>query len=220
MNKQDIKAILFDLDGTLCKSEWLHFIAWNKALKNFNIKIDPSLFMIYNRRSPQWIENDIKLKSNANFQEGDLIKEKDRIFIELFGESNSEDNGLMPYAYDAVKFFYDNSFMLAVCTSGSRDETILKLKNGNIEKYFNAIFSADDVEFPKPAPDIYKLAIDSFKLTADQCLVIEDTESGLIAAKEAGAFCFVVPTEYSQKQNFEKANKVLTSLKDLIIFFK
>lgn len=219
MNKNNIKAILFDLDGTLFRSEMYHFIAWNEALKNFNITVDPSVYGIYVGKSAEWIEDDIKKRYKADFQKGDLIKEKNKIFIELFGNLGWENGGLMPYAKEAIEYFYNKSFQLAICTSGSREETIFKLQSADIEKYFDAIFTADDVEFCKPAPDIYLSAISKFQLKNNECLAIEDTESGLMAAKEAGAFCFAIPTEHSKKQNFEKADRVLTSLKDLIDFF-
>ncbi|MFA6348361.1 MAG: HAD family phosphatase [Candidatus Paceibacterota bacterium] len=218
MNKQNIKAILFDLDGTLFKSEWYHFMAWNKAVKNFDISIKPETAKIYVGKSAKWIEDDIRVRYNANFKEGELIKEKEKIFTELFGEVKQGDD-LMPHAKDILQYFFDNSFKLAVCTCGGREETIQKLKNSDIEKYFNEIFTADDVEFCKPAPDVYQLAVNVFKLSPDECLAIEDTESGLVAAKEAGVFCFVIPTEHSKGQSFERADKIFNSLKDVFDFF-
>jgi len=57
-----------------------------------------------------------------------------------------------------------------------------------------------------------------FNLWGNQCLAVEDTEPGLESAKQAGAFCFIIPTEFSLGQDFSKADKILTSLKDLISF--
>jgi len=219
MNKNNIKAILFDLDGTLFRSEMYHFIAWNEALKKFSIIVSPEKYILYTGKSAEWIEDDIRAMCNNAFQKGELINEKNKIFMDLFGNLGWEDGGLMPYAKEAIEYFYNKSFQLAICTSGGREETIFKLQSASIEKYFDAIFTADDVEFCKPAPDIYLSAISKFQLKDNECLAIEDTESGLTAAKEAGAFCFAIPTEHSRKQNFEKADKVLASLKDLIDFF-
>ncbi|MCK9578279.1 HAD family phosphatase [bacterium] len=219
MQKENIKAILFDLDGTLFKSERYHLAAWNEALNKFNISIDPSLYPIYVGKSAEWIEEDIKKRFDADFKKGELIKEKNKIFVNLFGYTEWDTEGLMPFARKSVQFFYDNSFLLSICTSGSREETVMKLRNSDMEKYFNTIFTADDVKLCKPAPDIYLAAINHFQLEGYQCLAIEDTQSGVIAAKDAGAFCFAIPNEHSKKQDFSAADKVLESLNDLIQFF-
>lgn len=218
MDKQKIKAILFDFNGTLFKDDVNELIAWNKALKNFNIVVDPKLYPIYAEKSPEWIEDDIKQRYNGKFQSGELIALKNKIFTELFGSVNN-DQGLTPYASEAVTHFYNKSFLLAVCTNGNKEGTISKLKDNGLEKYFNVIVSASEVDSAKPAPDVYLLAIEKLGLKADECLTIEDTESGLIAAKEAGTFCFIIPNKYSQNQNFERADKVIASFQELIEFF-
>jgi len=152
MQKENIKAILFDSDGTLFQSEKYHLTAWAQALKNFNIKVEPESYRKYICKSEKWIESDIKKQYNANFNDGDLIKEKDKIFLEIFGSQELKGKGLMPYARESVDFFWNKSFLLALCTNGGKNETLLKLKNNDMEKYFNIIITAEDVQSPKPAP--------------------------------------------------------------------
>ncbi|MFA6252449.1 MAG: HAD family phosphatase [Candidatus Paceibacterota bacterium] len=219
MQKENIKAILFDLDGTLFRSERYHLMAWNEALKKFDITVDPEIYHIYIGKSAKWIEADIKNRYNKNFADGELIKEKDKIFQELFKQKGWSAEGLMPFARESVEFFNNNSYLLSICTNGSREETLLKLRNSGIEKYFDAVFTTDDVASAKPAPDVYLAAIKKFGLNGNQCLAIDDTQSGILSAKSAGAYCFAVPNEYSG-QDFKEADQILNSLEDLINFFK
>jgi len=109
---------------------------------------------------------------------------------------------------------------VALCSGGDREEILTKLKMNNFLKYFSVIVAGDDVQHSKPAPDIYLLAVKLLNLNPDECLAFEDTQYGLQAAKEAGLCCFAIPNEYSNKQDFSLADKILTSLNDAIIFFE
>ncbi|MDD4409467.1 MAG: HAD family phosphatase [Candidatus Pacebacteria bacterium] len=216
INKEDIRAILFDLDGTLFRSEACDYIAWNEALKQFNIFVGPESYTLYTGKSAEWVEADLIEKSGLDIVPNSIIDLKKKIFVEMFGE---EEIALMPYAKEAVKFFRDKSYHLGLCTGGTKREVFIKLENSNMDRCFSVIVTADDVPSNKPAPDVYLSAIDRFGLLPNQCLAVEDTETGVMAAKSAGAFCFAIPNEFSKHQNLSKADRVLDSLKDLIDFF-
>lgn len=218
MKKEDIKAILFDLDGTLFRSEACDYIAWNEALKRFDITIPLELYPLYTGKSAEWVEADIRQRFDKGIQKGEIVKLKKEIFIEMFG---SEEIALMPYAREALEYFYYKMKLpLAICTGGVKEEVVIKLKNNDLKEYFSVIVTASDVLFNKPAPDVYLSAMESFGLVGANCLAIEDTETGIEAAKNAGAFCFAIPNEFSRKQNLSKADMTLNSLQDLIDFFE
>jgi HAD superfamily hydrolase (TIGR01509 family) len=127
----------------------------------------------------------------------------------------------MPYAREAVEFFACHpDLRIALCTSGSKNEVVCKLKKNNLGDKFDVIITKDDVLRGKPAPDIYLAAMEKLGFQGHECLAVEDTEHGLEAAKRAGAFCFAIPQEFSKGQDFSKADKVLGSLKDLVCFFE
>ena len=109
---------------------------------------------------------------------------------------------------------------MGLCTSGSKNEVVCKLKKKDLCDRFDIIVTKDDVLRGKPFPDVYLEGMKRLGLKGFECLAIEDTEHGLESAKSAGAFCFVVPQEFSKKQNFSKADKILNSLEDLVAFFK
>ncbi|MFA5013181.1 MAG: HAD family phosphatase [Candidatus Paceibacterota bacterium] len=218
MNKEDIKGILFDSDGTLFRSEYRQAKVWGEILDDYNIVVPPEDYFLYAGKTSEGIEEIIIEKYNLNVEKGSLVKRKDEIMLKLYGEDDLE---LMPCAREAVEYFHnDPNFKIALCTNGGKEEMEVKLERNGFAHYFLVVITKTDVENPKPAPDIYLKAMQELNLAPDQCLVIEDTAHGLEAAKNAGAYCFVVPNELSGNNNFSKADKILSSLRDLINFFK
>jgi HAD superfamily hydrolase (TIGR01509 family) len=128
---------------------------------------------------------------------------------------------LMPFAKEAGELLSNNhQFNIALCSGGPSEEILTKLEKNDFVKYFSIITAGSDVEKSKPYPDIYLLAVERLGLKPEECLAFEDTQYGLQSAKSAGVFCFVIPNEYSIKQDFSKADKVISSLKEAIDYFK
>lgn len=218
MNKENIKAILFDSDGTLFMSEYRQAKVWKNILDDYNIEIPKEDYLLYAGKTSEQIEEIITSKYDLNLNKGDLVKRRDEEMLKLYGEDGLE---LMPCAREAVEFFHKHpNFKIALCTNGGKEEMEVKLKRNGFDKYFSLVITKTDVDKPKPAPDIYLAAMDKLKVKPKECLVIEDTEHGLKAAKAAGAYCFVVPNGFADGHDFTKADKILTSLRDLIKFFK
>lgn len=218
MNKENIKAILFDLDGTLFKTEAYQIKAWDEILEKRGITVSPKDYFRYIGKTAREVEKDLVKDFGLKVQEGELEKEKEELILKWFGSNDLE---LMPYAREAVEFFACHpDLKIALCTSGSKKEVLCKLKKNNLCDKFDVIITKDDVSDGKPAPDIYLEAMKRLGLQGYECLAVEDTEHGLEAAKRAGAFCFAIPQEFSLGQNFSKADKVLESLKDVVCFFE
>jgi len=218
MKKENIKALLFDSDGTLFQSEYRQAEIWDKILAEYDIKIPPQDYIIYAGKTAEQIESTLINRYDLKIEKGDLVKKRDESILKLYGSENLE---LMPYAKEVLDFFYNHSnFHLALCTNGGTEEVQLKLSRNNFSQYFSVIITKDDVLNPKPAPDIYLSAMEKLRLQPEECLVIEDTAHGLIAAKASGAYCFVVPNNFAKGHDFSSADKILNSLKDLILFFK
>jgi len=219
METKDIKAILFDLDGTLCKTEAYQLKAWNDVLEKRGVFIQPKDYFKYIGKTAFEVERSIAEEYNLDIEPGELEKEKETLLLQWF--KDDDDLELMPYAKEAVEFFFNNPlYKIGLCTSGSRKEVVCKLKKHGLCECFDLIITKDEVLKGKPAPDVYLEAMKRLGLKGNECLAIEDTEHGLEAAKQAGAYCFVIPQEFSKGQNFSKADRVLGSLNDLIVFFK
>lgn len=218
INQEKIKAILFDSDGTLFQSEYRQAKIWAEILDNYNIVIPTDDYILYAGKTAEQIEEILIERYNLPIKNGDLVKRRDEMALKLYGECDLD---LLPCAREAVEYFHNHpEFKIALCTNGGRQEVEAKLERNGFANYFNVVITKSDVQNPKPAPDIYLKAMEELNVKPDECLVIEDTEHGLEAAKASGAYCFVVPNGFANGHNFEKADKILTSLRDLVKFFK
>ena len=85
-----------------------------------------------------------------------------------------------------------------------------------LDTLFDAIITGDDVTHQKPHPEAYQKAAQLLNLEPRQCLVIEDSTSGIQSASAAGCFCIGFRQPYSQSMDFSKADAVISSLHELV----
>jgi len=219
MNKEDIKGIIFDLDGVLFDSEYYQWQAWVIPLKEYGIELTKEMYLKYvGKRSLDQVDQELIEDFNLNIPFGTLWEEKRKLIEKWFSEDALP---LIPYAKEAVEYFINNhKFKVALCSAGALDEIMIKLEKNDFTKYFSIIVSGDGILKSKPAPDIYLSAINKLGLKPEECLAFEDTQYGVESAKSAGAYCFAIPTEYSEKQDLSKADRILSSLKEAVDFFE
>ena len=120
----------------------------------------------------------------------------------------------MPNAMETVEYFKKKGVMLSVVSGSNHDEVVHSIDNHNMLKYFEFIVGGDDVEYSKPAPDVYLLALKKLGFRVEDCIAVEDTESGINAAKSAGLICIGVKGRFSATQDFSKADVELTNLNE------
>lgn len=114
---------------------------------------------------------------------------------------------LKPHAVQCLHRLIQNGFLLALTTTTSRDN-LQRYQNNNPNIYhqlnFTALFSLiltrEDVQQIKPDPEVYLAALQHFQLSADQCLIIEDSLVGVAAAKHAGVDVVAIYDVHSQAQ--------------------
>jgi beta-phosphoglucomutase-like phosphatase (HAD superfamily) len=84
-----------------------------------------------------------------------------------------------------------------------------------VRDYFQAVIVAEDVERVKPFPDIYLKCIEKLNLGKEKCVAIEDSATGLAAAKAAGIKCIAVPCEFTRSQDFSQADLRLEKISEI-----
>ncbi|MDX2134064.1 MAG: HAD-IA family hydrolase [Saprospiraceae bacterium] len=175
-----IKHILFDNDGTLVDSEIIAVRAMLKHLAAHGLVIDEKT---YSLRYPGLRERDILAALRVEFDlhlPDDLLKAVKAESAQTFRESLRSIRG-MPTIFRKV------TVPRSVVSNGSVRHVEISLRKVRLRKALDGhIFSAEHVENPKPAPDLYRLALDTLRLEPEQVLVIEDSPTGVQAAKTAG----------------------------------
>lgn len=104
-----------------------------------------------------------------------------------------------------------------VASSSTRIIIDRVLQNLNIQKYFTGVVSGDEVDSSKPAPDIFLLTAEKAGIQASKCLVIEDSENGIIAARTAGMKVVGLLNPNSGNMDLSGADKVVKSHAELNI---
>lgn len=174
------KGLIFDLDGTLVDSMPVHKIAWQEvcSLKNFDFTDEifygyagvPSekIFELLNER----YGTDFDPLHHSQLKEEAYRKKMDQVKV-------------IPEVFEVVKQ-YHTQLPFSVGTGSPREDSLEILELTGLNKYFNIIVSKDDIERGKPAPDTFLKCAELMKISPGDCLVFEDGDPGIEAARKAG----------------------------------
>ncbi|WP_427028094.1 HAD family hydrolase [Halomonas sp. H2] len=198
-----LRAILFDHDGTLVNSEPVHYRMWAEVLQRYGFTLSEQQYKAHYAGVPT-PANAVDLVQRFEIDETPqkLVEAKSAATCEYLEQQAFP---LMPGVEEAISYFHGAGLKLAVVTGASANGVQTTLRVNKLEHYFSVIVSGDDVRASKPAPDCYLLALQQLGVSAAECLAIEDTQHGLEAAFQAGINCVALPTEMSMHHDFHLA---------------
>ena len=186
-----IKAIIFDFDGVIFNSEPLHLQACNQVLKPLAIQIAEDEYL---QKFMGLTDKEMFLQLFSNHKLEFSPEEIQQFCVDkrAFYKTNIEQCENLNTLYNVEIFLekYKNLIpQFAICsnaTKGEIDLALPKLAGGGLKQFFSYIVSIDDVSAGKPLPYSYLLAAKLLKVDPSECLVIEDSLTGITAAKDAG----------------------------------
>ena len=182
MNK--IKAILFDMDGVLIEAKDWHYEALNEALKLFGCEISLYDHLITFDGLPT------KDKLNMLSTLGKLPKDLQPIINKMKQKHTmrmilNKCKPLFIHQY-ALSKLHNEGYKMAVCSNSIRKSVEVMIQQAGLEKFFEFYVSNEDVSKGKPDPEMYTKAIEKMNLKPEDCLILEDNENGIRAAKLSG----------------------------------
>ena len=206
-----MKMIFFDNDGTLVDTESIYCKATQKILLELGVEMTREWFIEYSlkRNFSSWSLLDGK---GYRAEEVNQFRNKRN---DYYAELLSEEVHLMPGVLETLKSLKGKARMSVVTTSRRMHFNIILEKTG-IADYFEFFIVNEDVQNEKPHPKPYLKAIEISGCNPDDCIAVEDTERGLIAAKKAGIKCYAIPTALSKSHDFSDADGVLSSISELL----
>lgn len=222
-----MKALIFDCDGVIVDTERDgHRVAFNRAFaeKKFGIEWDVELYRELLRvaggkeRMKHYFNTTSWPPGISDDEKDGLIKELHKLKTDLF--MNIIESGELPLRPGVARLVDEaiaDGLTLAVCsTSNERAVTLIveKMLGQERKTHFSAILAGDVVPRKKPDPAVYNLALKKLNLIPGECVVIEDSRNGLLAAKAAGMHCVITTNYYTKDEDFAEADLIVSELGD------
>jgi beta-phosphoglucomutase-like phosphatase (HAD superfamily) len=192
---QKIEAIIFDMNGVIIDDEHLHKQAEVITAKHFGFDVpDYEWENMRGRKS-----TDIFTYIVNNYGNGDVLVEEVVAYklAQYFLLANQA--LLVPGVLEFIKWSRANYKYLAVGTSGLQEIQEYVFKRFELSSYFDFVITGNQAKNGKPHPEIYQLIIEHFKLPADSCIVIEDSDNGVKSGKAAGCVTFGITTTFPEE---------------------
>lgn len=185
-----IKAVLFDMDGVLIDAKDWHYEALNKALELFGMPISRYDHLNIFDGLPTRKKLEILYKEkDLPFELHEFINEmKQRYTMDLV-YTQCHPRFVHEYALSKLKA---KNYFTAVCTNSVRKTANAMMELSGLNKYLDLVLSNEDVKNCKPDPEMYLKAIQYFDLKPNECLILEDNENGIKAAKASGANLLII----------------------------
>lgn len=180
-----IKGFIFDLDGVITDTAELHYLAWKKLADEMNWNFDREVNEKLRGVSRMDSINIIKDHNSAVVAEEKLLElatMKNDIYVDSLDQMTSKD--YLPGAQELLNLLRKEGFLVALGSASKNSVKVLKQLGAN--KYFDIIGDGNSVSKSKPAPDIFLYGAEKLKLKPAECIVYEDAEAGIDAAKAGG----------------------------------
>lgn len=179
------KGVIFDLDGVICSTDELHYLAWKEIADRCQIPFDremndqlrgvsrmESLERILSRGRGEWTQE----------QKQRLAEEKNARYRELLGTLSEED--ILPGVPETLQALRARGLALAIGSSSKNAVAILERLG--LSGWFDAVADGTQIKRSKPDPEVFLLAAEKLGLPAADCLVVEDAQAGIQAAQAGG----------------------------------
>ncbi len=217
-----IKALIFDVDGTLAETEEAHRAAFNQAFKqagmDWNWSVDDYRQLLKTTGGKERMKaHQAGLPADQQMTDAEiktLHAAKTKLYVKILKEGKL---ALRPGVKALVQAATDAGIRVAIATTTSRpnvDALCACCWSKPAEKIFEVIACGDEVENKKPAPDVFLLALERLGLPADECVAFEDSVNGVNSAKGADLPVVVTPSMYTNTDDFSTAESVIVNLTD------
>lgn len=210
-----LKAVLFDMDGVIVNTEPLHQKAYYKMFDDFGMNVSDELYASFTGASTKKVCNKLIKVFNLDKTTEELISKKRAYFKDYF--DNDPDFDLIKGVRTLIQHYHANGIKLVLASSASMNTINWVFEKFDLEKYFIGKISGADLAESKPNPEIFIKAAEMAGEKRKNCMVIEDSTNGILAAHRAEIFCAAYKSEHTQLQDYSKANLLVEDYKDLEI---
>jgi HAD superfamily hydrolase (TIGR01509 family) len=186
------RAYLLDCDGTIADSMPLHYLAWKKALGELNCEFEEELFYAWGGMPVVEIISTLNARHGLSMPVEVVSRRKEGLYFELLPQLKA-----VPEVLELIEAEHGRT-PFAVVSGSTRESVTASLISLNLLDRFDALVCAGDYRKSKPDPESFLLAAARLGVAPEACLVFEDTDMGIQAAKAAGMASVKVPPPWER----------------------
>ena len=179
MPKNEYAALIFDCDGTLTDSMPVHYVAWRRTMDRYGILFTEDRFYQLGGMPTEKIIERLSQEQQVSIDASKASHEKEQAFLEMLDELRPVES-----VYEVARAFRGR-LPMAVASGGYREIILKQLYQIECLDWFDVIVTAEDTLHHKPAPDVFLTAAERMGVPPRACLVYEDSELGVEAARAA-----------------------------------
>lgn len=211
--KQNIKCVIFDMDGVIIDSEQLHKKAYFETFESLGVDVSEDLYSSLTGSSTLNAFQKLVSHFNLNQNPEDLVLDKRRRYVNFF--ENDPNLKLINGVEDIIRYFYEKGYTLVLASSSAMVNINRVFNRFNLHQYFKAKISGADLKASKPHPEIFEKAADLGEANRDECIVIEDSDNGIKAANDANIFVVGYNNPLVTNQTLKNADMVISDYVEL-----
>jgi HAD superfamily hydrolase (TIGR01509 family) len=203
-------GVIFDFDGVIVDSEEFWFRAYSKVLADFGVSVTREVYArewVSLGRGPEYA---CATFPAITISPDEMRRRRAPIVRDLL----LAEAGLMPHAAEAIPRLAAE-FPLVVATNSHAEVVHPLLEKFGLRTHFADVVTKECYARPKPAPDAFLAAAAALGLPPARCVVLEDAEKGVVAARAAGSPCVAIPNEWTRGNDFSTAGRVVGSLAEV-----
>jgi DNA helicase-2/ATP-dependent DNA helicase PcrA len=212
MENKHIKAVLFDLDGTIIDTEKYYRQYWPKGFAKFGYSMTDEQGLGMRSLGKPYTDEYLKSLFGKDIETEEIKTYVRNLVDEIVKQKGLE---LKEGVVECLKFLKTKNIKIAIATATAIDRTEKYLTAANIKDYFDDVISAKNVPHGKPAPDVYLTACEKLNIKPEDTIAVEDSPNGVLSASRAGCNVVMVPDQTEPDEELKKhIFKTLKSLKD------
>lgn len=202
-------AVIFDMDGVIIDSEPIHTRVKMDTFRHFGIDFEEAELVNYMGRTSDDLFGIVAGEHGRPELKKAMVEYKHTHYLEVL---RSGTIGPVQGAKELIKSIYEDGVPLALATSSWPVVMDTVLDAFEIRQYFLSVLSGGSLPASKPDPAIYLLSAERLGVAPEDCLVIEDTAAGILAAKRAGMHCIAFRNPNSGQQDLSLADEIVNDL--------
>lgn len=214
----DFSAVIFDMDGLVLDTETTYFVAWQQAAKAMGYDLSEPFCLSLSGLHYKDVEQKLMALCGAGFN----LQAFNRLSGIFWREHvNAYGINIKPGFTQLLEFIVHQQTPFCLATNSRAVNAYECLELAGIKDVFSTIITRDDVQHGKPEPDIFLKAAELLHVPVSQCLVLEDSQAGIVAASRAGAFSVFVPsTEPADPLALELCDMMIVDLAGMLTTLK